>query len=83
MEVKTDLVVIKVLLHSLTIDVEDVQVHDGQAATPFLVAIGEITSRCVKDVVDEGEVVLDLLVALDVETLGGLNDCCFEIRHDE
>lgn len=83
MDVELDLVVVKVLLHRLAIDVENVHVHDGQAATPLLVAVGEIGSAGVEDIVDEGEVVLDLLVTFDVEAVRSLVDCSLKIRHDE
>lgn len=78
-----ELVVVKVLLNLVTVDIEDVLIHDGEATTPSLVAVGEVGLLGGEDVVDEGEVVLDLLVALDVETILGLRDGGLHVRHGE
>ena len=78
-----DVVVVKVVLELLAVDVEDVGVHHGQAAVETEELVCKAVVALVKDVLGEAEVVLDLLVALDVETLGGLLDLGRHVRHDE
>lgn len=78
---KLELVVVKVLLHLGAVDVKDVGVHDSQSAAPSLVALGELRVLLVEDTIEEGEVVFDLLVTLDVETIFGLLDGSVEVRH--
>ena len=78
-----DVVVVKVVLELLAVDVENVGVHNGQAAVETEELICKAIVALVKDVLGEAEVVLDLLVALDVETLGGLLDLGRHVRHDE
>jgi len=82
-DLELDLVVVEVLLHLLAVDVEDVQVHDRQAALPSLVVLGELEVALVEDAVHEAEVVLDLLVTLDVEAGLGLLDGGLHVRHLE
>lgn len=74
-----ELVVIKVLLHLSAVDVVDVQVHNSKAATPSLVAVCELGVGSVKDAIEEREVVLDLLVTLDMETVLSLGDGSFKV----
>ena len=81
MHIKVNVVVVEVVLHPFAIDVEGVCVHDGQASSPFLVAICQIVSGGVEDIVDEIKVVFDLLVAFDVEAVWSFSDSRFEIRH--
>lgn len=69
-----NVVVIKVFLHLLAIDVEDVEVHDGEASLPSLEGLGQVVVRDVEDSVDEGEVVFDLLVTLNVKPTRSLNN---------
>lgn len=73
--------VFKVLLHLLAVDIVDVHVHDSKASSPAREAFCEVTLLLVKDTVDEAEVVFDLLVALDVETLLGLRNGGLHVRH--
>lgn len=72
-------VVVKVLLHLVTIDVEDVQVHDGQTPAPALIALGQIVVGRVEDAIEEGEVVFNLLVPLDMEAVLGLDDGSLQV----
>jgi hypothetical protein len=67
-------VVVEVLLHVLAIDVEYVQIHNGKAATPALVALGEVIVLGVEDTIEKREIVFDLLVTLNVETIFGLDN---------
>jgi len=80
-DVKLNVVMVEVFLHLLSVDIVDVQVHDSQTSTPFFVAFCEVASSSVENVVDERKVVLDLLVALDVETVCRLGDSSFKVRH--
>ena len=70
---------VEVLLHLLAIDVEDVQVHDSKAATPALIAAGKVVVLGVEHSIEEGEVILDLLVSLDVEAVLGLDNGSFKV----
>lgn len=79
---KLELVVVEVLLDLVSVDIEDVGVHDGQGSAPALVAVGKLAVLGVKDTVHELEVVLDLLIASDVETSLGLLDSSGQVRHD-
>jgi len=78
---KLKLVVVKVLLELSTVNIKDVGIHDGQSAAPSLVALSELRVLLVENTIEEGEVVLDLLVTLDVETSFGLLDGSVEVRH--
>lgn len=82
-DLEVDLVVVKVPLHLLPVQVEDVEVHDREAPLPALVARGQLRVAHVEDSVEELEVILDLLVPADGEPLGGGLDGGFHVRHDE
>lgn len=62
-------VVVEVGLHVFAIDIVDVQVHNGEATAPSLVAVGKLRVGGVEDAIHEGEVIFDLLVTLDVEAV--------------
>ena len=84
MHFQLETIVLEVPLHLLPVHIVDVLVRDGETALPLLVAVCEIGVLGVEDTVDEREVVLDLLVALDVEAgvagVGGrLLDGGFEV----
>lgn len=81
MNLELNLVVVKVPLHLGPVEVEDVEVHDGQAALPSRVALGELRVLDAEDAVEELEVVLDLLVARDGEALLGGLDGGFHVGH--
>jgi hypothetical protein len=72
-------VVVEILLHVLAVNVEYVQIHNGKAATPALVALGEIIVLGVENTIEEREVIFDLLVTLDVETVLGLDNGSLEV----
>lgn len=74
---------VAVLLEILSVLLKDVGVHDGQDTSPALVALGEVILLDVKDVVEKGKVVLDLLVSLNVETLGRLRHGGTHVGHVE
>jgi hypothetical protein len=76
-----NLVVVKVPLHLGPVEVEDVEVHDRQAALPSPVALGELGVLDAEDAVEELKVILDLLVARDGEALLGGLDGGFHVRH--
>jgi hypothetical protein len=78
-----NVVVVEVVLQLLAVNVEDVGVHDRQTAVETSELLREAIVALVKDVLGEAEVVLDLLVALNVETVAGLHDLGRHIRHDE
>lgn len=82
MDLELNVVVVEVVLQLLAVDVEDVGVHNRQAAVETSELLCEAIVVLVKDVLSEAEVVLDLLVALDVETILGLLDLGRHIRHD-
>lgn len=81
MHLQVQVIVLEVLLHLLPIDVVDVLVHDGQNTPPFLVAVSKVAVGCVEYAVYEGEIVLDLLVALHVKPVLGLRDTGLEVGH--
>lgn len=83
MYIKLDVVMIEIFLHLLTIDIEDIQVHDSQAASPSLIQISKIAVIWVEDAIEEGEVIFDLLVAFNVKASLRLGDSCIKIGHDE
>ena len=76
-----DAVVVKVALHDGAVELVHVEVHDGQAALPSLVAAGQLRVGRVEDAVEELKVVLDLFVAADGEALGRGLDGGFHVGH--
>lgn len=54
-----------------------------KTTAPALVAVRQLRFRRVKDTIDESEVVLDLLIALDVKAILGFVDGRLHVRHDE
>lgn len=82
-DLELNVVVVEVVLELLAVDVEDVGVHDRQTAVETCELLCKAIVVLVEDVLGEAEVVLDLLVALNVETVGGLHDLGRHIRHDE
>jgi hypothetical protein len=81
--VQVNVVVVEVGLHLLAVEVKDVHVHDGQATAPSLVAVGKVLVASIEDVVDEGEVIFDLLVARDMKAGGCLDNGSLKVRHIE
>ena len=81
MHLELDVVVVEVVLQLLAVDIEDVGVHDSQATVQTAELVCETIVALVKDVLSEAEVVLDLLVTLNVETILGLHDLSVHIRH--
>ena len=81
--VEINAVMVEVLLHLLSIDIEDVHIHDSQTTTPSRVAVGQFASASIENVVDEGKVVLDLLVPFNVEAIWPFGNRGFEVRHAE
>lgn len=81
-DLELDVVVVKVVLELLAIDVEDVGVHHRQTAVEACELVGKAIVALFKDVLCEAEVVFDLLIALDVETVLGLLDLGGHVRHD-
>jgi len=80
-DLELEVVVVEVLLHLLAVHVEDVGIHDCQGSAPALVAVGKLLVLLVENTVHEDEVIFDLLVTLDVETILGLVDGSLKIRH--
>jgi len=71
-----DSMMFEVILHLLAVNVVNVLIGDGQTSAPLLVAVGEVLVVDIKDSINEGKIVLDLLVALDVETsMAGGGSC--------
>lgn len=68
MDLKLNVMMLEVCLHLLAIQIVDVEVRHGKTSLPLLVAISKVGVVDIKDAIDEGEVVFDLLVAFDVET---------------
>ena len=58
-DLELQLVVVEVLLHLLSVQVVDVQVHDGKSAAPTLVAVGKLLVLRVEHAIKECEVVFD------------------------
>lgn len=79
---KLELVVVEVLLDLVSVNIKDVGIHDCQGSAPTLVAVGQLAVLGVEDTIHELEVVLDLLIARDMETSLGLLDSSVHIRHD-
>jgi hypothetical protein len=77
------MIVIEIGLHLLAVQIEDVHVHDSQTTTPSFVAVSKILVTGIEDVVNEGKVIFDLLVTLDVEALWGLGNRSLKVRHVE
>ena len=63
---------LKVPLDLFAIHIVHVQVGDSQDASPMLVAVRELGVLWIEDAIQEGKVVGDLLVAVDMETSLGL-----------
>jgi hypothetical protein len=78
---KLELVVVEVLLDLVSVDIEDVGIHDSQDSAPTLVAVGELAVLGAEDTIKELEVIFDLLVTRDVETSLGLLDGSVHVRH--
>lgn len=80
--IELNVVMVEVALHGLAVKIEDIGVHDSQTTTPLLVAVRKVAACRIKDIVNEGEVVFNLLVALNVEALASLGDGGLEVRHN-
>ena len=63
-----DSMMLEVVLHLLAIDVVDILISDSQTSSPLLVAVGEILIVDIEYSINEGEIVFDLLVTLNMET---------------
>lgn len=78
---KLDLVVVKVLLDTVSVESKDVVVHDGETTLPLAVALGQLGVLDVEDAVEELEPVLDLFVAAYREAVGDWLHGGFHVRH--
>lgn len=76
-----DAVVVAVGLQLPPVEVENVEVHDGQAPLPPIVALGQLAIFDVEDAVEELKVVLDLFVAAHGEAPGCGLDGCLHVGH--
>ena len=76
-------VVLEIFLDLLSIDIEDIEVCHGQDTAPTLVAVGQLGVLWIENAVKEGEVVRDLLVAINMEAVLCLGHGGSEIRHVE
>ena len=65
-------IVLKIPLDLFAIYVVHVQVRDSQDASPMLVAVGQLRVLWIKHAIQEGEIVRNLLVAVNMETGFGL-----------
>lgn len=67
----------------VTVHVVHVQVGDGQHTAPAFVAFGKLRVLWVEYAVEESEVVGYLLVAVNMESILGLQNRCSKVRHVE
>ena len=56
-QLEIEVVVIEVLLNLLAVDIEHIEVSDGQNSSPTLVAVGQLSILNVEDTIEKGEVV--------------------------
>lgn len=83
MDLKLQPVVLEVSLDLLAIHIVDIHICDGQHSAPMLVAVSQLGVFRVENSIEEGEVVGDSLVAINMEAILCLNDRCSEVRHVE
>lgn len=76
-------VMFKVVFDLVTVYVVHVQIGDSQHTAPAFVAFSKLRVLWVEYTIEESEVVGYLLVAVDVESILGLQDRCSEVRHVE
>ena len=74
MDTQIDAVVLKVSTNLVTIQIGDIEVHDGETAAPGGVAVRQLLVVRVEDTIQECEVILDLLIARDGEACLGRLD---------
>ena len=74
MDIKIDVMMVEVLSQLGTIQSVHVLVHHRKTAAPFLVALRQFIVRSAEYIIDEGEIVFDLFVALDMEAVRPLLD---------
>lgn len=78
-----EVVVLEVLLDLCSIYIVYVQIGHGQHSTPALVTRRQLGILGVEDSIEEGEIVRNLLVALDVESVLRRKHRSFHVRHVE
>ena len=83
MHLELETVVSEVSFDLVTVHIVHVQVGDSQHTAPALVAFSQLGIFRVEDAIQEGEVVGYFLIAINVETILGLQDRCSEVRHVE
>ena len=81
MNLEFNVVMIEVSLHAFAIHLEDVEVHDGKASVPPVIATCKLVIVDVEDVVYEMKVVFNLLVPCNMKAALSLSDSCVEVRH--
>lgn len=69
-----NIVMIEICLHVLAIDIEDIQVHDGEASLPSLIALSKLVVLQVEDIINEVKVVLNLFVPFHMEAAFGFGN---------
>lgn len=82
-ELESESIVVEILLHLLSIDIEDIQVHHGENTSPAFIAVSQLGVFNVKNTIEKREIIGDLLEAVDVKAGSGLLDCRIHVRHLE
>ena len=67
-------IMLEIFFNLLAIDIVDVQVGYGEDSSPAFIAFGELTVLRVEDSIQEGKVVRNPFIAIDMETILGFND---------
>ena len=76
-------VVFEVSFNFFAVHVVHVQVRDSQDSAPATVAFSQLRVLRIENAIEKGEVVRYLLIAIDMESILGLQDRCAEVRHVE
>lgn len=76
-------VMLKVFLDLISVQIVYVQIGHGQHSAPTLETSGQLGVLGVEDAIEESEVVRNLLITLDVETVLRLEHGGFHVRHIE
>ena len=79
MHLELEVVVLEIFFNLFTVHVVHIQVRDSQYSAPALVAFSQLRVLRVENAIKKGEVVGYLLIAIDMESILGLQDRCSEV----
>lgn len=77
-----NVMMLKIFFNLVSVDVVDIEISHREHSPPTFIARSKLAIFRIKDSVQKGEIIRDLLVAVDMKSILGLNDRSLKVRHE-